>query len=92
MHPAEVTPCQYIDRSSEGCPVEKIEGFPSQPVSRHHKNILLQAAGGDFPEDFETLQIDAGLGEMLGHELYSPGTSSKFLYQFHNEQAIAAEQ
>ena len=41
--------------------------------------VVLQAVGGDCPDDFETL---------LGHELPSPEAARKFLYQFHDEQKV----
>jgi hypothetical protein len=34
--------------------------------------LVLNALGGDCLEDFDRLREDAGLGEMLGHELPSP--------------------
>ena len=54
--------------------------------------VVLQAVGGDCPDDFETLREDAGLGEMLGHELPSPEAARKFLYQFHDEQKVVEAQ
>ena len=34
--------------------------------------VVLNAAGGECPEDFERLRQDPGLAEMIGHELPSP--------------------
>ncbi len=45
--------------------------------------LVLNALGGDCLEDFDRLREDAGLGEMLGHELPSPEAARKFLYAFH---------
>lgn len=54
--------------------------------------VVLQAVGGDCPDDFEVLREDAGLSEMLGHELPSPEAARKFLYQFHDPRAITQAQ
>ena len=54
--------------------------------------VVLQAVGGDCPDDFETLREDPGLAEMLGHEVPSPEAARKFLYQFHDEQATRQAQ
>jgi hypothetical protein len=54
--------------------------------------LVLNALGGDCLEDFDRLREDAGLAEMLGHELPSPEAARKFLYQFHDEQKIAQAQ
>jgi hypothetical protein len=54
--------------------------------------VVLQAVGGDCPDDFEVLREDAGLGEMLGHPLPSPEAARKFLYQFHDSEAIVEAQ
>jgi len=35
--------------------------------------LVLNALGGDCLEDFDRLREDAGLGEMLGHELPESG-------------------
>lgn len=53
---------------------------------------MLNALGGDCLEDFDRLREDAGLAEMLGHELPSPEAARKFLYAFHDEQRIAEAQ
>ncbi|MCY4584784.1 MAG: hypothetical protein OXB98_01980 [Bryobacterales bacterium] len=54
--------------------------------------IVLQAEGGDGPDDCEVLREDAGMGEILGHELPSPEVAGKFLYQFHDEQKVVEAQ
>jgi len=54
--------------------------------------VVLPAAGGDCPGGFEALREDPGLAEMLGHEVPSPEAARKFLYQFHDEEAIAQAQ
>jgi hypothetical protein len=52
----------------------------------------LHALGGDCLEDFDRLREDAGLKEMLGHELPSPEAARKFLYQFHDEREVERAQ
>lgn len=54
--------------------------------------LVLNALGGDCLEDFDRLREDAGLAEMLGHELPSPEAARKFLYAFHEEERIAQAQ
>lgn len=54
--------------------------------------LVLNALGGDCLEDFDRLREDAGLAEMLGHEMPSPEAARKFLYQFHDESRIEAAQ
>src|SRR5512138_1636730 len=54
--------------------------------------LVLNALGGDCLEDFDRLREDAGLGEMLGHELLSPEAARKFLYAFHDEERIEQAQ
>lgn len=54
--------------------------------------LVLNALGGDCLEDFDRLREDAGLGEMLGHELPSPEAARKFLYAFHDEERIEQAQ
>ncbi|HLJ30478.1 MAG TPA: hypothetical protein VKY85_27485, partial [Candidatus Angelobacter sp.] len=46
----------------------------------------------DCLEDFEQLREDAGLKEMLGHEVPSAEAARKFLYQFHDEKKIEQAQ
>src|SRR5437763_11987115 len=54
--------------------------------------LVLNAVGGDCLEDFDRLREDAGLKEMVGHEMPSPEAARKFLYQFHDDQAIERAQ
>ena len=42
--------------------------------------LVLNALGGDCLEDFNRLHEDAGLKQMLGHEIPSPEAARKFLY------------
>lgn len=50
--------------------------------------VLLNAAGGECLEDFEHLRADAGLSEMIGHEVPSSEAARKFLYAFHEQEKI----
>jgi hypothetical protein len=50
--------------------------------------VLLNAAGGECLDDFEHLRADAGLSEMIGHEIPSSEAARKFLYAFHEEEKI----
>lgn len=52
--------------------------------------VLLNAAAGKSPEDFECPRGDPGLAGMIGHELPSPAL--QFLYAFHEEAKIAEAQ
>jgi hypothetical protein len=52
--------------------------------------VVLNAVGGECFDDFERLREDPGLSEMLGHGIPSPEAARKFLYQFHEEEKIAA--
>jgi hypothetical protein len=54
--------------------------------------VVLNGVGGDCLEDFEQLREDAGLKEMLGHEVPSAEAARKFLYQFHDQQKIEEAQ
>lgn len=54
--------------------------------------LVLNAVGGDCVEDFERLQEDPGLAEMLGHDVPSPAAALKFLYRFHDEAAMQRAQ
>jgi Transposase DDE domain group 1 len=54
--------------------------------------LVLNALGGDCLEDFDRLREDAGLGQMLGHELPSPEAARKFLYCFHDQERIEQAQ
>jgi len=48
--------------------------------------LVLNALGGDCLEDFDRLREDAGLAQMLGHQLPSPEAARSFLYCFHDEE------
>lgn len=50
--------------------------------------VLLNAAGGDCLEDFRRLAEDPGLPTLLGHALPLPDAARKFLYAFHQDEAI----
>ena len=50
--------------------------------------VILNAAGGECPEDFKRLRADPGLAEMIGHELPSPAAALQFLYAFHADEKI----
>src|SRR5664279_677124 len=50
--------------------------------------VILNAAGGECPEDFERLRGDPGLAEMIGHGLPSPRAALEFLQAFHQEEKI----
>jgi hypothetical protein len=51
--------------------------------------VVLNALGGECVDDFQHLREDAGLKEMLGHEVPSPEAARQFLNQFHAEEKIA---
>src|SRR5579875_3445721 len=50
--------------------------------------VILNAAGGECLEDFERLREDAGLAELIGHEMPSPEAAWNFLRAFHEEKKI----
>ena len=50
--------------------------------------VILNAAGGECPEDFKRLRQDPGLAEMIGHDLPSPAAALQFLYAFHGTEKI----
>lgn len=54
--------------------------------------LVLNAIGGNCLEDFERLREDAGLSEILGHQVPSPEAARKFLYQFHDEKTLEQAQ
>lgn len=54
--------------------------------------LVLNTVGGDCLEDFDQLREDAGLKEILGHEVPSAEAARKFLYQFHDEKKIEQAQ
>ena len=50
--------------------------------------VVLNAVGGECLDDFQHLRDDAGLKEMLGHEVPSPEPARQFLNRFHSEEKI----
>lgn len=52
--------------------------------------VILNAVGGECLDDFQRLREDAGLSELVGHELPSPEAARNFLYAFHEEAKIEA--
>ena len=50
--------------------------------------VVLNAVGGECRDDFQHLRDDAGLKEMLGHEIPSPESARQFLNRFHSEEKI----
>jgi hypothetical protein len=54
--------------------------------------LVLNTVGGDCLEDFDQLREDAGLKEILGHEVPSAEAARKFLYQFHDEKKMEQAQ
>ena len=50
--------------------------------------VVLNAVGGERVDDFQHLRDDAGLKEMLGHEVPSPESAWQFLNRFHSEEKI----
>ncbi len=54
--------------------------------------VVLNAAGGECVDDFAHLRDDAGLGELIGHELPSPEAARNFLNAFHEEKKIQEAQ
>jgi len=44
--------------------------------------VILNAVGGECVDDFVRLREDAGLKEMVGHQMPSPSVARKFLYAF----------
>ena len=50
--------------------------------------VVLNALGGECLDDFQYLREDAGLKQMLGHEIPSPEAARQFLNQFHGEEKI----
>lgn len=54
--------------------------------------LILNAAGGECVDDFAHLRSDAGLVELIGHELPSPEAARKFLNAFHEEEKIEEAQ
>jgi hypothetical protein len=50
--------------------------------------VILNAVGGDCVDDFERLREDAGLCELIGHEVPSPSVARTFLNGFHDGDKI----
>ena len=50
--------------------------------------VVLNAVGGECLDDFQHLRDDAGLKEMLGHEVPSPESARQFLNRFHSEEKL----
>lgn len=50
--------------------------------------VVLNAVGGECLDDFQHLRDDAGLKEMLGHEIPSPESARQFLNRFHSEEKL----
>ena len=50
--------------------------------------VVLNAVGGECLDDFQHLRDDAGLKEMLGHEVPSPEAARQFLNRFHCEAKL----
>src|SRR5947209_8232741 len=50
--------------------------------------VILNAAGGECVDDFAHLRSDAGLAELVGHELPSPEAARKFLNAFHERKRL----
>ena len=51
--------------------------------------VILNAAGGECVDDFQRLRDDAGLADLIGHDLPSASAALQFLYAFHEEEKIA---
>ena len=50
--------------------------------------VVPNAVGGECPDDFQHLRDDAGLKEMLGHEIPSPESARQFLNRFHSQEKL----
>ena len=50
--------------------------------------VVLNAVGGECLDDFQHLRDDAGLEEMLGHEVPCPESARQFLNRFHSEEKL----
>ena len=50
--------------------------------------VILNAVGGECVDDFSHLREDAGLSEMVGHQIPSPSVARKFLNGFHEDAKI----
>ena len=54
--------------------------------------LVLNTLGGECLDDFDRLREDAGLTEMVGHQMPTPKAARTFLYAFHDEERIEAAQ
>ncbi len=50
--------------------------------------VVLNAVGGECVDDFAQLRAEAGLKELLGHELPSPEAARQFLNRFHSQEKL----
>jgi hypothetical protein len=53
--------------------------------------VILNAAGGECLDDFAHPRSDAGLAELVGHELPSPEAARRFLNAFHEEEKLLSD-
>jgi hypothetical protein len=65
---------------------QRERGYDEAPMVESF--VILNAVGGECLEDFEQLRQDAGLRQMIGHEIPSPEAARQFLYAFHEESKI----
>ncbi len=76
--PASVRQHVRIKQRERGCDeATMVESF-----------VVLNGVGGECLEDFAHLREDAGLKEMLGHEVPSPESARQFLNRFHCEEKL----
>jgi hypothetical protein len=52
--------------------------------------VILHAMGGERLDDLTHLREDAGLPEMIGHQIPSPEAARQFLHQCRDDRLIAA--
>jgi hypothetical protein len=50
--------------------------------------VILNAVGGECVDDFQRLREDAGLQELIGHQVPSPSVARTFLNAFHEDEKI----
>ncbi|MHB1700076.1 MAG: hypothetical protein ACYCSN_08030 [Acidobacteriaceae bacterium] len=50
--------------------------------------VVLNVVGGECLDDSQHLREDAGLNEMLGHEVPSPESARQFSNRFHSEEKL----
>ena len=76
--PASVRQHVRIKQRERGCDeATMVESF-----------VVLNGVGGECLEGFAHLREDAGLKEMLGHEVPSPESARQFLNRFHCEEKL----